>query len=80
MKKFSFISNTRFGAGVFLAFCLTCLSTAHADCALTITGSPTNYDTPSPLGYGSNGNIAANSWITNSVDSFVTANGTIWFQ
>ena len=54
------------------------LSVSHAF-YLNVTGTPsTVIGTPVPWGYGSNGNIAASTWITNSVATPVTVNTTNW--
>lgn len=78
MKTRSLVSKSLLGAGALVAFCLACLPAAHADWSLVIVGSPRNCDTPSPLGYGTNGSLAANSWITNTVDRSVSTDGTNW--
>ena len=61
-----------------LGLCLISFLDARADWSLLVVGNPSNYGTPFPLGYGPNGSLTTNSWITNTVDSSVSTNGTNW--
>jgi hypothetical protein len=62
----------------FLSLLLAGGFTARADWSLVVAGAPRNYGAPVPLGYGTNGAIAVNAWITNGVESPVAVNGTNW--